>query len=111
MNIVVKSNGEILNVDVLRSEIVDIIGKRKHLCGGCKALVCSTNDILASEIIKEGLRTNERYYVFECDGYDAMDASYFANRTSLNERSDNSVIRKYAGVSYSITHPNIRKRF
>ena len=111
---VVKKNGQIFNVDVISSEIKDIIRNKKHLCGGCQALVCRANDRLASEVVKEGVSTSERYYVFECDGYKAMDTSYFLRRTSsLHERESqiDSDIKKYGGITYRISHPFFKRLF
>lgn len=107
---VVKKNGQTFNVDVISSEIRDIIRKKKHLCGGCQALVCRVNDRLASEVVKEGVRTRERYYVFDCDGYKAIDTDYFLRRNSLYERESqfDYEIKKYAGMPYRILHSSAK---
>ena len=107
MKVTLKIDDRMVIVDVLTERINELLKTKKHLCGNCQALLCSTDDKIAREVVKRGVKTDNRYYVFKCDGYKRIDF------TSRGLTSDNNLddTRKYRARTYSINNPEVRSRY
>lgn len=107
LKVTLKIDDRMVTVDVLTERINGLLKTKKHLCGNCQALLCSTDDKIACEIVKRGVKTDNRYYVFKCDGYKKM------NFTSRDLTSDSNLddTRKYRDRTYSINNPEVRSRY
>ncbi|MBR3897918.1 MAG: hypothetical protein IKJ43_01395 [Bacilli bacterium] len=106
MKITVKSNGEYntrvgINVNVIESSMKKLLKKKPHLCASCGSVACGENRSLQNVIVKTGIRTLDRDYIFECSGYEKRDEFTPSVQEQGTDKVDSRV--------YRIAHPTVRR--
>lgn len=107
MTIIIKKDGKLrieIGIDHIATKetLNKVLQKKPHICASCASVACGENRSLKNAIVKSGVSTVDRDYIYECDGY--IEGRQITPLKDDEKQKINSDER-----TYKIIHPTVRE--